>query len=115
LSSMLLIVAGGEGRFPPGPTTAESPRTLNIEIECAEELLVSLKTADLLFHLATIQPPSHTHRHYQRQQHQLADRESEHELLSNVVDRLVSGGGLGFESVDELNSGNHVGQELGAV
>jgi maltose alpha-D-glucosyltransferase / alpha-amylase len=38
------------------------------------------------------------------------------ELLSNVVDREASGGGgLGFESVDELNSGNHVGQELGAV
>ena len=32
------------------------------------------------------------------------------------MDEWVSGGGgLGFESVDELNSGNHVGQELGAI
>lgn len=39
-----------------------------------------------------------------------------HDLLSNLVDERASGGGgLGFESVDELNSGDHVGQELGAV
>ena len=38
------------------------------------------------------------------------------ELLSKVVDGSVSGGGgLAFYSVDELNSGNHVGQELAAV
>ena len=38
------------------------------------------------------------------------------ELLSNLVDERVSGGGgLEFETVDELNSGNHVGQELGAI
>jgi hypothetical protein len=38
------------------------------------------------------------------------------EVLSKVVDGQVSGsGGLGFYSIDELNSGNHVGQELTAV
>ena len=37
-------------------------------------------------------------------------------VLSNLVDEPVSGGGgLGFDSVDELNSGNHIRQELAAV
>ena len=38
------------------------------------------------------------------------------ELLSNLVDERVSGGGgLGFDSVDELNFGDDFGQELGAI
>ena len=38
------------------------------------------------------------------------------EVLSNLVDEPLSGGGgLGFDSIDELNTGDHVGQELGAV
>jgi hypothetical protein len=43
-------------------------------------------------------------------------RPSTDELLSSLVDeRVLGGGGLGFESVDELNSGNYVRQELGGV
>ena len=38
------------------------------------------------------------------------------EILQEVVDGSFSGGGyLGFDSIDELNSGDHVGQQLRAV